>query len=293
MSAYNDLKCEINIKRLQVELLSLSKKGLPLYRTLKVLGYEIFVDDISSIEVESHAKKVISTINAYSYVTAQNDKYFDEALRASDAILPDGGSFVLAAKHINNQPINRVAGADLHTYLLEQLNANNGSCFYLGASQETLDKIRKKLSYDYPNITVGNYSPPYKEQFTDKDNEKMISQVNAFSPDVLFIGMTAPKQEKWIIEHKEQLHFNIAAPIGAVFDFYADNVKRAPLWMQKNHLEWLHRGFSSWRLAKRYLSSNPLFIMAVYRHKKELKKYRHKYRDLLILSNKFDQSSLK
>ncbi|MEE9446067.1 MAG: WecB/TagA/CpsF family glycosyltransferase [Cocleimonas sp.] len=264
-----------------------------MYRTLKVLGYDIFVDDISSIEVESHAKKVISTINAYSYVTAQNDRCFDEALRASDAILPDGGSFVLAAKHTVNQPVNRVAGADLHTYLLKKLNANKGSCFYLGASQDTLDIIREKLSHNYPNIVVGSYSPPFKEQFTDKDNNKMISQVNAFNPDVLFIGMTAPKQEKWIIEHRDKLNFKIAVPIGAVFDFYAGNVKRAPLWMQKNHLEWLHRGFSSWRLAKRYLSSNPAFIMAVYRHKKELQKYRHKYRDILILSNKFDQPTLK
>jgi len=257
------------------------------------LDYDIFVDDISSIKIESPTKKVISTINAYSYVAAQSDRSFDKALRASDAILPDGGSFVLAAKQTANQPINRVAGADLHTYLLEKLNTNRGSCFYLGASQSTLDKIRKKLSHDYPNIVVGSYSPPFKAQFSDEDNANMISQVNAFNPDVLFVGMTAPKQEKWIIEHKDKLNFNIAAPIGAVFDFYAGNVKRAPLWMQHNHLEWVHRGFSSWRLAKRYLSSNPAFMMAVYRHKKELQEYRYKYRDILILSNKFDQTSLK
>ena len=232
------------------------------------MGYDIFVDDISAIEINSSIKKVISTINAYSYVTAKSDTSFDDALHASDAILPDGGGIVLAAKKTTNQAIDRIAGADLHKHLLAQLNATNGKCFYLGATQETLDKIRKRLSHEYPNIIVGSYSPPFKASFNDEDNAMMIANVNEFNPDVLFIGMTAPKQEKWAIEHRDKLHFKIAAPIGAVFDFYAGNTKRAPVWMQKNHLEWLHRSLSSWRLAKRYLISNPLFIIDVllYKH---------------------------
>ena len=228
------------------------------------MDYDVFVDELSEIEIEPLTKQVITTINAYSYVAAKSDSEFSAALHASDTILPDGGGIVLAAKRTIKQTIKRVAGADLHAHLLHQLNISHGKCFYLGASLETLNKIRQRLAYEYPNIIVATYSPPFKSKFSIKDNEEMVKNVNSFSPDVLFVGMTAPKQEKWIVEHRDQLNFKIAAPIGAVFDFYAGNTKRAPLWMQKNHLEWLYRSFGSWRLAKRYLTSNPQFILDVF-----------------------------
>ncbi len=227
------------------------------------MDYDVFVDELSEIEIKPKIKQIITTINAYSYVAAKSDSEFSAALHASDTILPDGGGIVLAARRTIKQRIKRIAGADLHAHLLDQLNLNHGKCFYLGASLETLTKIRHRLSHEYPNIIVASYSPPFKSEFSNSDNDEMIKNINSFSPDVLFVGMTAPKQEKWIVEHRDQLSFKIAAPIGAVFDFYAGNTQRAPLWMQKNHLEWLHRSFGSWRLAKRYLSSNPKFILDV------------------------------
>ncbi len=227
------------------------------------MDYDVFVDELSEIDIKPKTKQIIATINAHSYVKAKSDPEFSAALHASDTILPDGGGIVLAAKRTVKQRINRIAGADLHSHLLQQLNKSHGKCFYLGASLETLAKIRQRLTREYPHIIVATYSPPFKSKFSLKDNAEMIKNINSFSPDVLFIGMTAPKQEKWIVAHRDQLDFKIAAPIGAVFDFYAGKAKRAPLWMQKNHLEWLHRSFSSWRLAKRYLSSNPQFILDV------------------------------
>ncbi len=259
--------------------------GFPLYRTLNIMDYDVFVDELSEIGIKAKTKQVISTINAYSYVKAKSDSEFSAALRASDTILPDGGGIVLAAKRTTKQSIDRIAGADLHTHLLHQLNKDHGKCFYLGATLKTLAKIRQRLSREYPNIVVATYSPPFKEVFSQKDNEEIIKNINTFSPDVLFIGMTAPKQEKWIIELRDQLEFKIAAPIGAVFDFYAGNTKRAPLWMQKNHLEWLHRSFSSWRLAKRYLSSNPQFILDVflYTYSRDLNKKKHNQNKTLVI----------
>jgi N-acetylglucosaminyldiphosphoundecaprenol N-acetyl-beta-D-mannosaminyltransferase len=240
------------------------------------MDYDVFVDKLSEIVIKPKTKQVISTINAYSYVKAKSDPEFSAALHSSDTILPDGGGIVLAAKRTIKQRINRVAGADLHDHLLHQLNKDHGKCFYLGATLETLAKIRQRLSHDYPNIIVATYSPPFKAVFSQEDNAEIIKNINTFSPDVLFIGMTAPKQEKWIVEQRDKLEFKIAAPIGAVFDFYAGNTPRAPLWMQKNHLEWLHRSFSSWRLAKRYLISNPQFIMDVYLYNHRHKQQRNK-----------------
>ena len=254
-----------------------------MYRTLNIMGYDVFVDELDEIEIMPETKQIISTINAYSYVKAKSDLEFNAALHASDTILPDGGGIVLAAKKTRRQSVKRIAGADLHAHLLQQLNKDHGKCFYLGSTLETLTKIRQRLAREYPNIVVATYSPPFKEKFSAEDNAEMIKNINSFSPDVLFVGMTAPKQEKWIIEQRDNIAFKIAAPIGAVFDFYAGNTRRAPLWMQKNHLEWLHRSFTSWRLAKRYLVSNPKFMLDVY-----LYKYRQKQQQKrnIIDSNK-------
>ena len=105
------------------------------------------------------------------------------------------------------------------------MNERSGKVFYMGASQNTLNKIENKVHTEFPNIKVRSYSPPFKPIFSKEDNETMIAQINEFVPDVLFIGMTAPKQEKLLYEHMEELEFTVASSIGAVFDFYAGTVE--------------------------------------------------------------------
>ena len=133
----------------------------------------------------------------------------------------------------------------------------------MGASPETLERIEARLKYEHPNIRVSSYSPPYKPQFTKEETIAMIEAVNTFQPDYLFVGMTAPKQEKWIYEIKNDLNVKAICSIGAVFDFYAGNVDRAPDFMIMLGLEWAHRSFKSIRLLKRNLISNPKFIFDV------------------------------
>jgi N-acetylglucosaminyldiphosphoundecaprenol N-acetyl-beta-D-mannosaminyltransferase len=226
---------------------------------IDVMGYKVFSESLDKIEL-NEGKIVVNTINPHSYVTAKSDKIFNDALKDSDILIPDGSGIVLAAKLINGDKINKIAGADLHQHLLGKLDMKGGSVFYVGASQETLDKIKARLFSDFPNINVGIYSPPFKKFFTHDDNLKIIEKINNFNPDVLFVGMTAPKQEKWLYLNKEKLNFKVASSIGAVFDFYAGNTKRAPQWMIDFGLEWFHRSLLSWRLAKRNFISNPIFI---------------------------------
>ena len=237
------------------------------------MDYAVFSGDISTIAIDANAKKIIATINPHSYVTAKGDKDFENALHASDALLPDGSGIVLAAKHIKKVNIKKIAGADLHQHLLTQLNKNNGKCFYMGASQNTLNKIHEKITREYPNIIVDSYSPSFNTEFSEKENEAIIARVNAFNPDVLFVGMTAPKQEKWLVRNKEKLNFKIAAPIGAVFDFYAGTVERSSqFWIDLN-LEWLPRLFKEpRRLWRRNFVSTPLFLIDMLLFKFELKK---------------------
>ena len=235
------------------------------------MSYEVFIDDIKQIHLTDNCQ-IINTINPHSYVTAKNDPIFEASLRDSDILIPDGSGIVLAAKQIHKININKIAGTDLHLHLLSLLNAQGKKCFYMGASQETLDKIKEKLSIEYPNITAEFYSPPFKSEFTEEDNEKMLNAINAFKPDVLFIGMTAPKQEKWLHEHKDQLHFKIACSIGAVFDFYAGTVQRPSQFWIDLHLEWLPRLLKEpKRLWRRNFVSTPLFLIDLILYKLRIK----------------------
>ncbi|WP_298487931.1 WecB/TagA/CpsF family glycosyltransferase [uncultured Maribacter sp.] len=237
------------------------------FSTLKCMGYTIFADNLNSIFLKK--KMVINTINQYSYCIAEKDLQFKKALQESDALLPDGVGIVIAAKWLLGKSIKKIAGEDLHSFLLKQLNEQSGSCFYMGASNNTLQKIKQRIKKEYPNIRVGSYSPPFKKEFTQKDNNEIITTVNAFEPDVLFVGMTAPKQEKWSLKHKDTLKVNgpICA-IGAVFDFYAGTVSRPSRAWQKLGLEWFGRLLKEpKRMWKRYIFYGIIFVRYLIKEK--------------------------
>lgn len=234
------------------------------YKFTNIMGYKVYSDNLYEIQIDSDRKKIINTINPHSYITAKKDKAFKDALLASDILLPDGCGIVLAAKQIQKESIQKIAGADLHMYLLDVLNKSGGSVFYMGASQKTLDAIHERVAKEYPNVRSGSYSPPFKPQFSKDDNETIISKVNAFDPDVLFIGMTAPKQEKWLNEFKDKLNFKVASSIGAVFDFYAGTVRRPSQFWLNHHLEWFLRLLKEPRhLWQRTFVSAPKFLFDI------------------------------
>ena len=160
--------------------------------------------------------------------------------------------------------IKKITGYDLFLFLMNKLNREHGSVFFLGASKETLKKIKSKSFQDYPNITISCYSPPFKAIFSEEESVIMCNNVNTFKPDVLFVGMTAPKQEKWISEFKDQLKAGNICAIGAVFDFYAGNIERSSDFWINLGLEWLPRLFKEpKRLFYRNFVSTPKFILAV------------------------------
>ncbi len=225
-------------------------------------GYNIFNEDLNNLP--HYSKILVNTINQYSFCIAEEDAEFKQALEQSDVLLPDGVGIVVAVKATSGQTIKKISGADLHKQQLERLNKVHGKCFYLGASESTLEKIKVRLKQEYPNVTCETYSPPFKASFSDKDDAEMISRVNAFAPDVLFIGMTAPKQEKWATAHKESLNARIICSIGAVFDFYAGTVNRpSDFWINMG-LEWFIRLCKEpKRMWKRYIYYGPVFVYAL------------------------------
>ena len=227
-----------------------------------ILGYKIYEHTLKSIDFDKN--KIINTINPHSYCLSRYDKLFNEALNSSDILLPDGTGIVLAARILNNQSITKIAGADIHQYLLQQANLKNEKVFYLGASQSTLKLIECKVKKQYPNITVSSFSPPYKPQFSESETAQMLEKVNEFSPDILFVGMTAPKQEKWVFANKDNIDANTIVSIGAVFDFYAGTIKRPGNFWVSIGMEWFPRFLKEpKRLARRNLVSTPKFLLEI------------------------------
>lgn len=237
-------------------------------------------------------KLLINTVNAHSFNTAQKDDLFAEALSKGDVLIPDGASIVGACKWLRakSRPTERIAGWDLFEYemgslsklvkigekLVRSENALNYSVdpkkpkvMFMGSSNKVLAKIVEKAAEVYPNLEVVTYSPPYKPEFSDEDNKAIIDAINTADPDLLWIGMTAPKQEKWTYSHWQELNIHChVGTVGAVFDFFAGTYQRAPQWWQDHSLEWLYRLVKEpKRMWRRYVLGNPLFIWNMIKEK--------------------------
>ena len=170
--------------------------------------------------------------------------------------------------HNQQKKIKKIAGEDIFRFEMKRLNTKGGSCFFLGSSQEVLNKILERASAEYPNLKIGCYSPPYKQKFSELDTKLMLDNVNDFDPTTLFIGMTAPKQEIWAYENFKKISADRLISIGAVFDFYAGTIKRAPKWLINLGLEWLYRLIKEpKRMWKRYLIGNVIFMFSIIREK--------------------------
>ena len=140
---------------------------------------------------------------------------------------------------------------------------------FMGSSEKVLGLIREKAKVVYPHLEVVTYSPPYKPEFSDEDNAAIVKAINDANPDLLWIGMTAPKQEKWAYSHWNELNIHChCGTIGAVFDFFAGTAKRAPKWWQEHSLEWLYRLIiEPKRMWRRYIIGNALFIWNIWKEK--------------------------
>ena len=250
------------------------------------------VESMEELRGIPEGKVLINTINAHSYNVAQKDEEFSTALNTSylngnvnvnvngkvrKYLIPDGASIVKACRWLKakSQPKERIAGWDLFSFEMNALERKSEKCkvksekcgrvMFMGSSERVLRLIRERAAGDYPNLEIVTYSPPYKAEFTEEDNRTIIKAINEAKPNLLWIGMTAPKQEKWTYQHWKELDIDChVGTIGAVFDFYAGTATRAPKWWQQHGLEWLYRlMIEPRRMWRRYVIGNPLFIWNV------------------------------
>jgi len=235
------------------------------YKTTPVLGYDVFSSSLGVIDPDTE-KTLINTFSPNSYGLAKTDTVFETALKETDVLILDGMGVAVGSMLINGKNIKKIAGEDCFNFFMNLSNQKSWKVFFLGSTDDTLEKIKTRALKEFKNISVASYSPPYKPEFSEEDNQLMVEKINEFSPDVLFVGLTAPKQEKWGYLHKELHDARIISTIGNVFDWYAGNSKRpAKIWI-KLRLEWFVRMFLRPEIFRRNTKNQMKFFKDVILH---------------------------
>lgn len=229
-------------------------------------GRQACIDDIAGwIRSGQTQARWLACINPHSYAVATQDSLFSEALRSADWLIPDGIGIVLASRVTGGQITERITGSDIFSGVMLHLDQIGGSVFFLGSSNEILEALSTRIRRDFPSVRIaGSHSPPFKSVFSESEIDKMVSEINAVEPDVLWVAMTSPKQDVCIYSCINRLHVRFAAGVGAVFDFYTGRVKRSHPIFQRLGLEWLPRLIQEpKRLWKRMFISAPIFLWHV------------------------------
>ncbi len=227
---------------------------------------EIVHESLLSVESRK-SQRVFACANPHSLVVAQADMKFRTALQQADLVVVDGVGASLMARVAGVRLGPRITGMDYFQGILNVLQQRgSGRVFFFGSSQRVLDLITKRVTADFPSLTLcGVLSPPFGD-WSELENHRMVKAINDAKPDVLWVGMTAPKQEKWVEANRRQLNVAVIGSIGAVFDFYAGTYPRAPKWICDIGLEWLFRFIREpRRMWRRNFVSAPKFVWLVLR----------------------------
>ena len=221
--------------------------------------------------IEALRGRYICVSNVHTTVMSHDDEVYRNVQNSAALRLPDGKPLSVVAKKRGYENAARVTGPDLMGELFAEAADNRLRHFFYGSTEETLKTLETKLKEKYPDIVIaGMYSPPFGKVDSAED-EKHVQMINDAKPDIVWIGLGAPKQERWMYHHMNRVNA-LMIGVGAGFDYYAENIKRAPLWMQKCSLEWLYRLIQDpKRLAKRYMDTNIKFLRLVNKENKEFK----------------------
>ena len=221
-------------------------------------GYTLVKESLDCVPMDG--KAVVNTISPNSYGISQKDAEMDQALKGADYLILDGVYFGLWPLLRYGKKAHRITGWDSFIYYLERMQETGGKVFLLGSTPETLRQMTSRIRVEYPAVRVDSYSPPFKPEFAPEDNRRMVEAVNSFSPDVLVVGMTAPKQEKWAYFNMPFLQAHVSIAVGNVFDWYAGNTRRPGKFWQKAGLEWFVRIFYRPEIFKRNISNQMVFF---------------------------------
>lgn len=231
---------------------------------------ELIVELVSYLKKASSGEfKILACMNPHSYYMADFDSNYKVALLGSDWLIPDGVGIIAASRLLKDKVHSKISGFDIFEQLSAKINSVGGvKVFFLGSSIDTLEKIISKYERQYPNIeVVGSFSPPFEKDMSEETNQISIEKINGSKADIVWVGLSAPKQEKWMLRNKNTLNSKLAFGIGAVFDFYSGNIVRSSPIFRDNGLEWLPRLIQEpRRLWRRTFISAPYFVLSICRY---------------------------
>lgn len=241
--------------------------------TCNILGVNIAITDIQETlcYIQNNLSKLkgnyICISNVHTTVMSYENKSYCAIQNGGACALPDGNPLSVVSKIRGHKNAKRVTGPDLMGEIFKLSETTGYTHYFYGSTQETLGILAEKLKEHYPRLkVVGMYSPPYKRDVF-VENEGFVKEINKLKPDFFWVGLGAPKQEKWMALHKGKIS-GVMIGVGAGFNYYAENLKRAPIWMQKMSLEWVYRLMQDpKRLAGRYWRTNCRFMWLVMRGK--------------------------
>lgn len=209
--------------------------------------------------------RYVCICNAHSAVTATQDAEFRAAVSTADMATPDGAPVAWMLRRLGHASQQRISGPDLMWRLCDRAATSGRSIYLLGSTEQTLAALQGRLRAQWPSLMIaGAASPPFRPLSRDEDHD-LVEQINASGAGLVFVSLGCPKQERWMAEHRGRIR-GVMLGVGAAFDFHAGTVRRAPEWMQRHGLEWLHRLASEpRRLWRRYLITNSAFILGAAR----------------------------
>ncbi len=239
-----------------------------MHKKVEITGVDISsisMQDLFSVlnhRIETAQKTRICVTPVNCLTAANKDKALKTIYNSADFVLCDGVPVVWASRFLGTPIKQRITGLDFLPMYIEECANKGYSMFFLGAKEGVSAQLAKVSTEKYPNIKItGVYCPPFAEKFSQEENDKMVAIVNAVKPDILWVSLTAPKQDFWIAEEFERLDVKIAIGVGGAFEVAAGLIDRAPVFYQKNGLEWFYRFIKEpKRLFRRYFIEAPAII---------------------------------
>ncbi len=218
--------------------------------------------------------RYVALCNVHSNVKALLNKNHRHVLNSADMTTPDGMPITWTLRKLGFPEQQRINGPDLMWRYCEKAETTGQKIFFYGSTDDVLNKLEAQLRKNFPKLQiVGMHSPPFRE-LTEEENNEVDNMLSASKANIIFVGLGCPRQERWMFERRGKINA-VMLGVGAAFDYHAGNIKRAPIWMQNSGLEWVHRlAADPLRLWKRYLVSNPIFIIAITAQLLGIKKFK-------------------
>lgn len=245
---------------------TVDKSAIPI---CNIMGVDIAAIDMDWLvdylnrNVKNLSGDYICVSNVHTTVTAYEDQEYRKVQNGGILAIPDGGPLSSVGQKRGFKNMKRTTGPSLMGEIFKISAAEGYWHYFYGSTDETLEKLYVTLTDAYPGIQIaGMYSPPFRPMTEDED-KAIVERINETKPDFVWVGLGAPKQEKWMAAHQGKLN-GLMIGVGAGFDYYAGNIERAPEWMQKSNLEWVYRLIQDpKRLFGRYWHTNTKFIWNV------------------------------